>query len=488
VKLSTRLLFPLLALVTLMTALYGAWTIQMRGRTLLAEAKRETEAYAVALGITLEYAEASRDPLDVEDIVGRITREPRIYSVFVYGVDGRLRYYSSPQGATLATVSSGVREVLARGKPLSQRRRTGGTHFYSVLRPIRGRSGEPVGALEVKQPLSVMEREATRTRQRLTLYTLLLLAAVTLLIRWVVHRTISGPLAGLVSGARALGRGELAHRIDAARGPDELSVLAREFNRMALHLEETRDRMVQETEERIALMERLREAEKLADVGRLAAGLAHEIAAPLHVVTGRAEMMLRGETAPVQKRNLGIIVQQAERITGIVRGLLDYARRRDPSLRPLSLDAAIESVREFLEGELERAGVRLVVEGTRGAMVYADAHLLHQVFINLFLNAVHALQSVEAERRIVVRTRGEGQAVVVEVEDSGRGFPEELLPRVFEPFVTTKARGSGTGLGLAVVRAIMEEHGGSIEAENRGRGALLRLTFIAAPSPEAAHA
>jgi signal transduction histidine kinase len=254
---------------------------------------------------------------------------------------------------------------------------------------------------------------------------------------------------------------------------------------MAESLEQSRVAIARESEERLALERRLRETEKLAAIGNLAAGLAHEIAAPLNVISGRAELMLRREPEqPVRQQNLAIIVRQIRRITTIVRNLLDFAKRREPRLRPVVLDDAAESALELLEGELIRAGVEVRRERNGDPSAQADPDLLHQVLVNLILNAAQAMEANEGERVLTVRLQhapacdGDPAAVCLEIQDTGPGLSDEAMASIFQPFYTTKVR--GTGLGLVVARRIAEEHGGSLDALNGAGGATFRLRLPAA--------
>jgi signal transduction histidine kinase len=497
VKLSSRLLLPLLLAVSVVMTLSAGWSLVERQRTLVAQGERETRAYAVALGLALEPAFRDPDRTDVQQIIDRISREAKIYGVLVYDAAGRPLFASAPVRLADSLPSARVRRVVADGREAAMQRTIGEQEVYALVQPVMDGGGRVVGAFEVAQPLSFLYRERLRVTVRYVASTLLLVAAVTVLIRWMVGRLIAEPVTRLVGGVRALGRGELTHRIAEDFSAAELTELAGEFNRMTVHLADARRKLLAEAEGRVELERRLRQTEKLAAVGRLAAGLAHEIGAPLHVIRGRAETMLRREQEPeVRRRNLGIIVEQIGRITLIVRNLLEFSRRREPQVQDVDLAAVAERVLELLEGEFARAAIRVVREGSGPALIRGDPHLLHQVVLNIVLNAVQALESVPGKRELAVRF-DEGAldgvhpgeyvaAVALEVEDSGPGIPEDVLPQIFEPFFTTRTGGQGTGLGLAVAVGIVEEHGGRIEAANRRgpdgapAGAVFRVLLPAA--------
>lgn len=481
-KLSTRLLLPLLATVAAVMLAFGAWAIIQREDTLLAEAERETLAYARALGLALERTSRDPDLGDMEELIDRVDREPSIYGVRVYDTSGPVLYESSPLRGGRRAPAEAVREAVARNAATASTRSAEDGEAVSVLRPLRDDEGRVTAVLEVVQPLASVAAEQARIRQRFALNTLTLLLVVTLLVTWLVRRLVSDPLERFLEAVRALGGGELSHRLAPATARGELGEVAGELNRMADRLQEARDDLVRGTEERVALERELRQSEKMAEVGRLAAGLAHEIGAPLHVIRGRADLLSRGDPGPEgRERNLRIIVEQIDRISLIVRNLLGYARRREPRQVDADLVRIAQGVVDFVEPEAERAGARLSMEAPGGAVpLRADPDLLHQVILNLVLNAVHAVEETGEEGRVRVRVRGGDGVRLVEVEDDGAGVPEDLRERIFDPFFTTKDGRRGTGLGLSVARGIVEDHGGRIEfvaREDGGRGTCVRVTL-----------
>lgn len=466
-RLSTRLLLPLLAVVAFVMLPYAIWSLRQRAEVMEAEAERETRAYATALGLALERAGGRDDPDAIQEIVDRIDRDPSIYGVLIYDTLGLPQYVSSPLVTAPAADRDAIQAVLA-GREVRTLRREVLEESVVVLRPLIDERGGVRGVLEVVQPLTPVTEQLARTRIRFLLNTATLLVAVTLILLWLVRRYLSDPLAQFVDAVRALGGGQLTHRLQPDMAVGELAEVAEELNRMADGLEKARHELMTQSEERLSLERRLLQSEKLAEVGQLAAGLAHEIGAPLHVIRGRADLVRRsGSKIEDADRHLDAIVREIDRIALIVRNLLGFVRRREPRVVELDLAEVVRAVVELLDVELARASVEVVTHGLdERVKVWGDPDLLHQVFLNVLLNALHALEGAAEPRRVAVRLerprRLGTERIVVEVEDSGVGVPASLRDRVFDPFYTTKERGQGTGLGLALARAIVEDHGGSI--------------------------
>jgi two-component system NtrC family sensor kinase len=217
--------------------------------------------------------------------------------------------------------------------------------------------------------------------------------------------------------------------------------------------------------------------EKLASLGRLAAGLAHEINNPLSSVAGFAEALQRRAQAErlheLEKfqdvpEYLALIQQEVGRASAIVRRLLDFARQREPSFENLNLGSLIRETVALIRSQAVVTNKRIELNLPRNLpVVQADRHMLQQVFLNLLTNALDAIEG-EGEVRIAAFPVP-GQVEVV-LQDTGCGIPREHLARIFDPFFTTKDVGKGTGLGLAICQGILEQHGGSIEVRSDGLG------------------
>jgi PAS domain S-box-containing protein len=221
--------------------------------------------------------------------------------------------------------------------------------------------------------------------------------------------------------------------------------------------------------ERTRLEEQLRRTERVAELGTLASGMAHEIGTPMNVILGRAEYLLdRVPDEPV-KRGLQTIVAQVERITRVMNQLLSFARRKPPQPGPLVLQEVIENSLEMFHERLSNHQVQVYTQMDPDcSKVQADSDQMNQVLINLIMNAVHAMPHGGTLR---IELRQEKDMVKLIVSDTGHGIPKEVINKIFDPFFTTKEFGKGTGLGLTVAKGIIEEHHGTIAVESQeGKG------------------
>jgi signal transduction histidine kinase len=255
----------------------------------------------------------------------------------------------------------------------------------------------------------------------------------------------------------------------------------------AVHLLLLQDGARRRRRDELAPDEELRQAEKMAALGELVAGVAHEINNPLTGISAFAELLLDEPLTPEQREGARLIKREADRAVAIVRDLLVFSRDADPAWFPVDVNAVVERVLRMRAYALREAGVAVHVELDPALpRVRGDEARLQQAVLNIVLNAEHALRDV-AERRLAVRSaRAAGDRVVVTVTDSGPGMAPETLARVFEPFFTTKPPGEGTGLGLSVGYGIVQALGGEIVARSApGAGAAFEVVLPAdLPPPD----
>lgn len=353
----------------------------------------------------------------------------------------------------------------------------GGGRQLATYVPLFVPSG-PQGAVEVSEPMAVEEayvRTTLRNALWLTAATAVFSCGAALALgSWLVGR----PLSALASRARRVGEGDFSSRLRSKRR-DELGDLAREVDTMCTRLEVARERVESETQARLDALAQLRHADRLSTVGRLASGLAHELGTPLNVVQGRASLIARDASATESvARGASVIVEQSERMTGIIRRLLDFARRRGVKQERVDLRSAAAQSVALLAPLAAKSGVALVAgPPCAEAFALADPAQLQQVLSNLVVNAVQATPNggevhvavglARARPPADVGEGSEGEFVRVDVEDRGVGIAPDDIGRIFEPFFTTKGVGEGTGLGLSVSYGIVREHGGWIAVQSR---------------------
>jgi PAS domain S-box-containing protein len=236
------------------------------------------------------------------------------------------------------------------------------------------------------------------------------------------------------------------------------------------------------------LEEQLIQAEKLAAMGQMLAGVAHELNNPLTAILGVTELLReRQGLEDTVKRQLDLTHRQARRAARIVQNLLEFSRPAAPQKNPLDVNSLIERTLQLHEHSLRRNNVEVDFQPHNGLpAVIGDANQLIQVFLNLITNAEHAIREVRETGRIQIRVAPLGGHICVTVQDDGIGIAPEAVQRLFDPFYTTKRPGGGTGLGLSICMSIIREHGGSIDVETLPAGGSAFSVFlpIAATAPE----
>lgn len=284
------------------------------------------------------------------------------------------------------------------------------------------------------------------------------------------------PLGHVRSATTRIAAGDLDARAP-VEGPAELQSLATDFNTMAGAL---RERVTQIQAQR----EKLARAEQLASVGRLSAGIAHEVGNPLAAILGYVELLLDPRSEPpLAEEQRGLLERsrdQIQRIQSIVHQLLDYARPSQQATTPISVVSAAQQLAALLRHDPRCEDVELVIEGDASLQALADPGLLDQILQNLIVNAARAARQAEPPHRVRVLARdvpleadddsidvidGERPTskIVIDIQDSGPGVDPEIRPRLFEPFFTTAVAGEGTGLGLAICQGLAQNIGGSLE-------------------------
>jgi len=428
---------------------HRASTAALRAGSVEAERQVRLDLIADARGAlaALERGPEGRDPAEPE----HASEETRIYARLEGGFDALEAAQRAGPGAPAGEVAP----VVALAEEL---------HASDVAAAERSRA-----------TFSESVREMRLEILGATLAALALLGAIA----WILQRTIVRPLGELRTGAVRIAGGDLSHRV-AVASRDELGELAWDFNEMAHELAAMRSGLEARVEERTREFVR---AARLAGLGTMAAGVAHEINNPLASIASCAEGLERkldagGASRELQKEYLGIIAREAYRAHEITSKLLDFARTDRGSHVRFAVPGLMREIAVLLEHRLRARGVRLETSCEEGTPeVEGDPSECKQVLLNLVHNAIDASPP---EGVVRVSCRGERGELVLEVEDQGPGIPPGDIDRIFDPFFTTKPPGKGTGLGLAIVHRIVESHGGRIEVENASTGARFRVRMPAA--------
>lgn len=224
--------------------------------------------------------------------------------------------------------------------------------------------------------------------------------------------------------------------------------------------------------------EALHQAERLAAVGRLAAGIAHELNNPLANIIGYTKLLLQtGNLGEYERNRLSVIIEQAEKGSEIIKGLLEFSHQRPLELKRFLINNSIERVLSSLESLLVNANIKVIKELQDIPPVMADERQIEQVVHNILLNAIQALEGRE-DGIITIRTAELNSSVQVTIADNGPGIPRQHLSLIFDPFFTTKPPGKGTGLGLSICSEIIKRHGGDIWVENGLQGGAIFLFIL----------
>jgi two-component system NtrC family sensor kinase len=370
--------------------------------------------------------------------------------------------------------------VLAQGGRYYGRGNIGGNWHLTAYEPIRDHAGRIVGMLYVGIPEDPFL--AVRTSMMLTF---LLVAgigvAVVLALTYFITRSMILPLEEMVKASNRIAAGDLDHSVSIT-SHDEIGILANSFNKMLasiktmkLELEEwgrtLEEKVNKRTEELVAVQMQMAQSEKLASIGRLAAGVAHEINNPLGGILTFSMLALEDCDADhPMKQSLEVIVKQTLRCRETVKGLLDFARQSSSSPSATEVNTVVDKTLLLLENQASFQNIRTVRSFTPDLPpVLLDAGQLQQVIINIVINAADAMEE-NGVLTLETSKAPNGQEILIRISDTGKGIPEEIRPLIFEPFFTTKKVGKGTGLGLSIVHGIVTRAGGKIEVASSSKG------------------
>jgi two-component system NtrC family sensor kinase len=353
-------------------------------------------------------------------------------------------------------------EVLGHGRTWTARAFVINDWYLTAYDPIRDPAGQVIGVLS----LGLLQAPLVHQQHVITgvlLGIVVTATAASLALIFLVINAVLRPIGAVVAMSRKVMAGNLAARVD-IQPAGEMGVLCRAVDGMADALAEREEQLKRATSQQLG------RSEKLASIGRLAAGVAHEINNPLTGVLSFACMLRDKENMDEQDRqDLDLIIHETTRAAQIVRGLLDFARERPVVKTPLDINEVVRQVTRLLGNQKAVQGI-VIAEDLADALpaVEGDAHQIEQVMLNLAMNACEAMPNGGT---LLISSLASDGKVLVKFTDTGCGIKEEHLDQIFEPFFSTKPVGKGTGLGLSVSYGILQEHGGALEVESKeGKG------------------
>jgi two-component system NtrC family sensor kinase len=480
-KIGTRLTLVLLMAVTPVLVGYTFWTVHRSSLVYLNSLKRDIRATTRSLAPAME-TDVSQEEWDyVDELLRRMTDDGT--AVALLKPDDSVWRASSPQTAELA------RRMLDShpGKETNDEfdARIDGSDWLCRVVPLSS-GGKILGYLLVAQDWTDIHEDVAERSEGSAVAALAVIGIIITLIPLLVRRYVSSPLAEL---SRKVTRFSDDPRERPAPA-DEVSLLTEEFRKLDDQLNVSRRDLLAKHSRELELERSLQHAERLATVGTLASGLAHEIGTPMGVIRGRAEHLMQTAAGSEKARHgLEIIVNQIDRVSRIVRMLLDYGRSRESHRSVCDLRQILTHAMSLMETEAERRQVQVSAElGDKPLLAECDAGQLEQVFVNLEMNALDAMTPQGGILRIRAHGESNGMPGKLKVvfEDTGPGVAPQDAARVFDPFFTTKELGSGTGMGLAVSQSIIRDHNGEISFESTPSGSRFFVTVPgAAPRPSA---
>ncbi len=368
------------------------------------------------------------------------------------------------------------------------------------------KSQSVLGVVDITFSLDEIDRTMRAHMVNMIVISIGFILLVSISVGWLLHRLIYVPLRDLENGAKKLAAGDFDHPIP-VRGDDEFGSLALSTNQMMGALKKSRGELqewvqtlehkVKERTQELQLAEaEVARGEKLASIGKLAAGIAHELNNPLTgVLTFTSLLRKKMPEGSQDAEDLDLVIRETKRCASIIRRLLDFAREKAPEKKLADLNQIVRETVQFVERSAALQQIDIAMELDPGLpQLLVDADLIKQVVMNILVNAQ---QAIEERGHILVRSRLHAgkrlsafgnepvPAVEIAITDNGCGIPEANMHRIFDPFFTSKEVGKGTGLGLSVSYGIVKSHGGEIEVESKvGEGTTFRI-YLPARTPVA---
>ncbi|HZQ68654.1 MAG TPA: ATP-binding protein [Terriglobales bacterium] len=529
-SISAKLIFLLLAAMFVIFGALGYLNIRVHRHDLESAALLSAERVSDVIKRSTTYYMLRNDREGLYHVMQTIADEPGMVKVRIVDKEGRISY-SSDNAEVTHVVDKSAEACYgchAQSQPLTRLNRpdrfriyrsAGGQRVLGIITPIENQpscsnadchahpaSQQILGVLDTNISLAKGDAQLAAGTRVMLAYTAFAVLVVAILSWIFVWRVVGDPIKALKDGTERLTEGDLGYQLD-IRSNNEVGDLAHSFNGMSLQLRAANeeivawartleDRVEDKTRELKRAHDHVLHVEKMASIGKMAAVVAHEINNPLSGILTYAKLLRkwleRGDTQG-QKREealqcLDLIAGESRRCGDLVKNLLTFSRTAPINLQSSEINAVIDRSVRLVRHQLEMNGVQLQLDLASGLpMVQCDPAQIEQVLLALVMNAIDAMPR---GGNLWLTTRAADKAEVeIRVRDDGSGIAPDILPNIFEPFLTTKEAGHGVGLGLAISHSIIERHGGRIEVQSQyGKGTefLIYLPLAAvAANPQA---
>jgi len=446
--------------------------------------------------------------------------EPGIEKIRIFDQEGRITYTTAlaEQNHVVDKTGEACYGCHAQSQPLTRLNRpdrfriyrnAAGDRVLGIITPIENQAScsnaachahpaeqRILGVLDINLSLAKADVQLAESSRRMIVYTGCALLLIALLSWFFVWQVVGRPVKVLQRGTEHLGTGNLGYQIE-VHSEDEIGELARSFNEMSTRLESEHQenvawthtleqRVEQKTRELKRAHEHALHTEKMASIGKMAAVLAHEINNPLSGILTYAKLLhkwIDHEDGSLNRRqdiceSLDLIASESRRCGDLVKNLLTFSRATPMNLQATDLNRVIEQSLRLVQHQLDLTAVQVETDlEPELPLVQCDGAQIEQVLLALIMNAIDAMPQ-GGNLWLATKAQRENNQVQIVVRDDGSGIPPEILPRIFEPFLTTKETGRGVGLGLAISHSILERHNGSIEVQSElGRGTTFTVSL-----------
>jgi two-component system NtrC family sensor kinase len=506
-KLGSKLIIFISLIVLVAVGFIAFFVTNLQKKHLIDEVIKGASRVSETVKRSTRYDMLKYEPEDVHEIINTIGEQQGIEKIRIFNKIGVI-IYSNEKEEMLTLLDKEQEECYAchaAEKPLERLTTTERTRIYRspkgyrVLGMINPIYNEPdcysaachthpetqkiLGVLDINMSLAQVDKTISRNRSIMLIFTFAVLVPVILVSGIFIQRFVNRPVRELLIGTQKIADGNLRHEIP-VYSDDEIGMLARSFNKMTdklktahQEIENRASALQQKVDELKKTQQQLIRSAKLASLGKLAAGVAHEINNPLAIILNYCYLLMRrlGDQEAYGK-NLKMMISEVTRCSRIVKSLLDFAREAPPEMHKVDLNRLIEHSLTLMKNQSAFFNIKVIKDfDNHCPQISADADQLEQVFMNVILNAAEAMSEGGS---LIIKTAEKNGYVEVRFSDTGCGIKQKDISKIFDPFYSTKEVGKGIGLGLSVSYGIMERHNGSIEvASSLHKGTTFILKF-----------